>query len=286
MSNSQLASIAQPHSASEAPPIYEKVVKTFRDQVHTLAPHHNPHEVFRAFVDIAALTIHQSPYHLGLLERDDAFDRIERAYLRAIQPYSPDELQRLVQLYGLTLLGFSALPATDLLGQVFMELDIGNKHVGQYFTPPPVARAMATIMLQDTRSLIERQGFIRIAEPACGSGCLLIEMANELYERGYDPKQVMMVHATDISRDCFNMAYLQLSLLSIPCMVVHGDTLRMAVWESRPTPMLALMTQRHTPPTDVTPTLLTPMPIATPVDHSPDIRMPGEQLGFNFELNH
>jgi hypothetical protein len=107
MSDMQKASIAQPHTASDAPPIHEQVTRAFRDQMRTLAPPRNPHEVFRAFVEMAALTIHQSPYHLGLVERDDAFDRIERAYLNAVQPYSPDELQRLVQLYGLAVL---ALP--------------------------------------------------------------------------------------------------------------------------------------------------------------------------------
>jgi hypothetical protein len=283
MSDTQLASITQPHTASDAPPIHEQVARAFRDQMQTLAPHRNPHEVFRAFVEMAALTIHQSPYHLGFLERDDAFDRIERAYLGAIQPYSRDELQRLVQLYGLAVLAFSALPATDLLGRVFMELDIGNQHVGQYFTPPPVARAMATMMVHDARPLIERKGVVTVAEPACGSGCLIIEMANELYELGYDPKQVLKVHATDISRDGFNMAYVQLSLLNIPIVVVHGDTLRLEVWESRPTPMLALMTQRHGIPTDGAPTPPAPESMAIPIDNPPDIRMPGAQLGFHFE---
>jgi hypothetical protein len=278
----QLASIAQPHAASDASPIHEQVARAFRDQIQTLALHRNPPEVFRAFVEMAALTIHQSPYHLGLVERDDAFDRTERAYLRAIQPYSPDELQRLVQLYGLAVLAFAALPATDLLGRLYRELDIGNPHIGQYFTPPPVARAMATMMVHDVRPLIERKGFVTIAEPASGSGCLLIEMANELYELGYDPKQVMRVHATDISRDGFNMTYLQLSLLNIPAMVVHGDTLRLEVWESRPTPMLALMTQRHGIPTEATPTPPAPVSMAVPPDYPPDIRIPGEQLGFHF----
>jgi hypothetical protein len=78
------------------------------------------------------------------------------------------------------------------------------------------------------------------------------------------------------------MTYLQLSLLNIPAMVVHGDTLRPEVWESRPTPVLALMTQRHGIPTEATPTPPAPVSMAVPPDYPPDIRIPGEQLGFHF----
>jgi hypothetical protein len=136
--------------------MHKQMARAFRDQMQTLAPRRTPHETFRTFVDMAALTIHQSPYHLGMVDRDDAFDRIERAYLTAIQPYSRDELQRLVQLYGLAVTAFSAFPATDLLGRLYVELDLGNPRSGQYFTPPPVARAMAKVMLHDARSLKSR----------------------------------------------------------------------------------------------------------------------------------
>jgi hypothetical protein len=125
---------------------------------------------------------------------------------------------------------------------------------------------------------------ISIAEPACGSGGLLIEAANELYELGYDPTQVMRVHATDISRDGFNMAYLQLSLLNIPAVVVHGDTLQMEIWESRPTPMLAVMIRKgQGGPSKVTPAPPAPVSMTAPTQNPPDIRIPGAQLGFHFE---
>ena len=84
------ASSALPLRASKTPMSREHITTTFTWQLHTLAPRRRPDDAFCAFVDIAALTIHQRPYHLGLIDRDDAFDRIETAYLRAIQPYSPD----------------------------------------------------------------------------------------------------------------------------------------------------------------------------------------------------
>ena len=227
MSDSQPVVTTQRDTAPDPSPVHEQVTKAFINEIQTWTPYRKSYQVFRAFAEIAALTIHQSPYHAGMLDPDDAFDRIEGAYLDAVKPFSRDELDVLCRLYGLASLAFSSYPATDLLGRVFMELDIHNKFAGQYFTPPSVARAMAKMMLHDAGSLIDDKGFATFAEPACGSGCMLIEAANELHDMGYSPQWAMIVQATDVSRDCFNMAYLQLSWLNIPGFVIHGDTLRM-----------------------------------------------------------
>ena len=277
MPHTPSAASALPRRASKTPMNREQITKTFTRRLHTLAPHRRPDDAFRAFVDIAALTIHQRPYHLGLIDRDDAFDRIETAYLRAIQPYSPDELSGLVKLYGLATLALAAYPATDWLGRLYMALGSGNSHTGQYFTPPDVARAIAAITLQGARARIEHQGFVTLADPACGAGGMLIEAANELYRLGYDPKQVMMAQAVDHSRDCFNMAYLQLSLLHIPAMVIHGDSLTQEVWERRPTPMLALMARGRRRPGNAMPS-----PRTDAASRPSDSRLPGGQLAFHF----
>ena len=283
MSNAQPASTHPHPTASDALPMRERVTQAFANQIQALALHRHPYTVLQAFAEIAALTIHQSPYHLGQVKRDDAFDRIEQAYLTAIQPYSPDELAGFVKLYGLASLAFAAYPATDLLGRLYMTLGMGNKRAGQYFTPPQVARAMAAMMLHDARDHIEQKGFITLADPTCGAGGMLIEVANELHDLGYDPKQVMMAQAADHSRDCFNLAYLQLSLLNIPAMVIHGDSLSLEVWEQRPTPMLTLMTQARRLPGDPTPAPPMAAPAAGPTQNPPDIRIPDKQLRFHFD---
>ena len=267
------ASSALPLRASKTPMSREHITTTFTRRLHTLAPRRRPDDAFCAFVDIAALTIHQRPYHLGLIDRDDAFDRIETAYLKAIQPYSPQALTGLAHLYGLATLALAAYPATDWLGRLYMALGMGRQRDGQYFTPPDVARAIAAIMLHNVRARIEQQGFITLADPACGAGGMLIEAANALYGLGYDPKQVMMAQAVDHSRDCFNMAYLQLSLLNIPAVVIHGDSLTQDTWERRPTPMLALMTRGRRRPGNSMP---------APPGDAASSWPPGGQLAFHF----
>ena len=109
--------------------------KAFTGQLNTLAVHHAPFEIFHAFADIAALTIHQRPYHAGMVPKDDAFTRIEGAYMDAIRPYAHDELAGFVALYSLTTLAVSAWPAPDFLGRLLLALDIHNARAGQYCTP-------------------------------------------------------------------------------------------------------------------------------------------------------
>ena len=178
-----------------------------------------------------------------------------------------------VKLYGLATLALASYPATDWLGRLYMALGIGNPHTGQYFTPPDVARAIAAITLRGARARIEQQGFVTLADPACGAGGMLIEAANELYGLGYDPKQVIMAQAIDHSRDCFNMAYLQLSLLHIPAVVIHGDSLTQEAWERRPTPMFILMTRGRRRPGNSTP---------APPGDAASSQSPGGQLAFHF----
>lgn len=46
-----------------------------------------------------------------------------------------------------------------------------------------------------------------------------------------------------MSRDAFNMAYIQLSALGLQAVVRHGNTLSNEYWEHRPTPQLRLFEQ-------------------------------------------
>lgn len=44
----------------------------------------------------------------------------------------------------------------------------------------------------------------------------------------------------DVSRNCFNMTYLQLSLMDLQAVVQHGNTLSMEMWETRKTTQMML----------------------------------------------
>lgn len=200
-------------------------------------------EVFRDFVEIAAATIHQQPYHVGLLEKDEDYERIEALYLSTIKKYKAEEIDRIVELFSITVL---ALHETreDFLGEQYMQLGISNKHNGEFFTPKHVSRMMAQMQMHGIGDLVEAKGYVTLSEPACGAGGMVIEAARALKESGHDPRNTMLFQAVDINRTCFNMAYLQLAALELPGEVIHGNTILMEHWEKRSTPQWKLM-QRY-----------------------------------------
>lgn len=193
-------------------------------------------EVFIDWLEIGACAIHQEPYHLGLARRDAAFDAMEAQYLAAVKKYSREELDSFAELLSITTIALCE-EKSDFLGQLYMDLEISQDRSGEFFTPFPVSLMMAKMILGDPAQHIATKGFITIAEPACGAGGMVIAAAKILEDEGYNPGETMFFDATDISKPCCDMAYLQTSLLGLSGLVRHGDTLRNEQWSSRFTPI-------------------------------------------------
>lgn len=215
-------------------------LKEFNKAFDKLSHGHNRGRLFADFVEIAALTVHQAPYHGGVLPRDEAFERIETLYLDAIKRYDKEEIGQIVTLYATASMGLIENRA-DFLGAAYMGLEISNDRSGQFFTPPTVQRMMAEMSLHDVGKVIEEKGYFTISEPAAGAGGMLIEAANVVKAQGHDPTKTMWFQAVDVDRTCFNMAYFQLSTLGLCGEVVHGNTLSMEQWDSRFTPQMVII---------------------------------------------
>lgn len=222
---------------------YTDHAKQFRKAFDDLSYRRSWHETFRDFIEIAACTIHQEPYFYCHLDKDDDYDRIEQRYLDTIKKYTSDEIELIVTLYSTSLIALRT-SNQDFLGQQYMDLEVSNKHNGEFFTPNEISRMIAKMQMHGIGSKISAQGYITLQEPACGAGVMIIEAANAIREEGHDPCISLLFQAIDINRTCFNMAYFQLSALRLPGVVVHGDTLRMEEWESRATPQWKMM-QKH-----------------------------------------
>ena len=237
--------------------------KAFRKSFDQLSYRRNWHEAFRDFIEIAACTAHQQPYHEGVLIKDADFERIEQRYMETIKKYDAKELDSIAALYALSVMALRDTKE-DFIGQIYMDLGISNKFNGEFFTPVHVCRMMAQMQMHGASEVIERQGIIRVSEPCCGAGVMLIEAANALRDDGHDPRGVMWFQAIDINRTCFNMAYFQLSVLQLVGEVVHGDTLRMEWWERRETPMWKIIRERNAIPQEPLPEFK-PLPPPPPV---------------------
>jgi hypothetical protein len=206
---------------------------------------HHIHTVFSDFVELSALAISNS------VDRAQ-FDAREKRYLDIVGKYKREEVAKFPQMLGLLVESFELRVAiigkpmsstqltggglTDVLGETYMMLGLGNDRAGQFFTPYTVSRMMSMMLMGDSGAEVQRRGFIRLQEPACGAGGMVIAAAELLLAGGHNYQQAMHATCIDIDPCCVHMAYVQLSLLHIPATVVHGNALSMEVWGTWYTP--------------------------------------------------
>jgi hypothetical protein len=125
----------------------------------------------------------------------------------------------------------------DCLGELHMTEEITGRSKWDSdvaFTPKEVARCMAKIALNDFK--MPDKGYFRMSEPAVGGGSMVIALCAELKEMGFNFQKQVHVTATEIRSMIAHMAYIQFSLLHIPAIVIHGDSLSLQTWSVWKTP--------------------------------------------------
>ncbi|MEM9944880.1 MAG: N-6 DNA methylase [Cyanobacteria bacterium P01_D01_bin.36] len=162
--------------------------------------------------------------------------------MKQIKLYSKDELLVFSELLGLTISAHHN-DYGDFLGEIAGEAALLSKRGGQFFTPYSLCQMMAKMSFGSVKSQIEEKGVLTVCEPAVGAGALVIASAEEVASQGVNPCAHLQFDCTDVSRDAFNMAYIQLSALGLQAIVHHGNTLSMEIWESRPTLQLRMFDQ-------------------------------------------
>ena len=88
---------------------------------------------------------------------------------------------------------------------------------------------------------IAEKGYCRVAEPACGSGAMVLGIVQCLKNHGYEQLGgKLYIEATDIDPLCVNMAFIQLSLLGLSVKVIHGNSLTQEVFDTWDSPNLQM----------------------------------------------
>lgn len=190
-------------------------------------------DVFSDFVHIGAIAYRNS------VDKHDWQSR-EDQYLRTVGQYSKDQVNRFVEVLALFTQEMEREPR-DVLGELYMSLELGSKDLGQCFTPWQVAQLMAEIA--DSKIVDEAIadiGYAQILEPACGAGAMALATVERLRKLGYNPQRQVHLIAEDINSTAVHMAYMQLSILGIPAVVYQRDTLTRETYSTWPTPMHVL----------------------------------------------
>ena len=69
---------------------------------------------------------------------------------------------------------------------------------------------------------------------------MILGFVNALEKKGYSRSHHVVATATDVDLKCVYMCYLQLSLLGIPAVVIHGNSLTLEEWSRWYTPIYVL----------------------------------------------
>src|SRR5918911_4219921 len=182
---------------------------------------------FRHFVELSAIAFSNVADPINKAAR-------EEQYLAIVKQYKPEAFQQFPSLLGM-LVACLEQESTDVLGVLYHRLELHNEQAGQFFTPYPVCQTMAKMLVHDAKRVVAEQEFIRAHEPCVGSGAMVIALAEALREEGINYQQCLHVTAIDLDILAVHMAYVQCTLLHIPAIIVHGDTLRAqtySVWRT------------------------------------------------------
>lgn len=214
---------------SKSPTLALPAHRLLAQSLKSLFRKHSMDRVFRDWLECSAIAVSNSVDLARFKER-------EARYMQIIKDYDADELKLFCQMLGQLTLALEQSDGECVFGKLVAELEIvsgrGAKWFGQFFSPWAVSSMMARMILhpkEEIEKTIADKGFITMMEPACGAGGMVLACAQALRDMDINYQKLAHFTAVDIDAMCVHMTYLQMSLLGLPGIVVHGNSLTMDV---------------------------------------------------------
>ena len=180
------------------------------------------HDIRDVFTDVCrmyAISLY-SPF----VTSDDYKAELEGEFARCREKYGEHGYENITLSFAMLVDALSNRRA-DFLGKVLEELNCNKKGFGQFLTPASVACLMAHVTSPGLENHAKGE-IIRINDPACGAGVLLIEQAEEMVRSGV-PQSDILVMAEDLDGLSCSIVFTQLSLLGYAGIVTHRDSMAM-----------------------------------------------------------
>jgi len=163
---------------------------------------------------------HMHPYDLYRQWLEAVWAMLElpldpKGFRAALDRYTYEQGRELGRLFGLYVEAVEDLPFRDILGSLFMRLDVNSVRAGQYFTPWPIAEMMArmTFDREEFLRLVKERGSVSVCDPACGSGVMLLAFGKVVHDAlGRDGTNGLRLYGTDIDSRCVAMCRIQLRM--------------------------------------------------------------------------
>ncbi|EGT3614885.1 SAM-dependent DNA methyltransferase [Clostridium perfringens] len=185
-----------------------------------LSEKHGFIQVFNDFLEISTLAISNNTTKDKLLER-------EARYIEICKKYNKYEIKKFSHILAKLSLELEEKPR-DVLGEILMELQEGNKITGQYLTPFHISELQSKLSFIDEKY---NDGKIELIEPSCGGGAMIIAHYLTLKDKGINPQKVLNIVAKDLDKKSVFMCYVQMALLGIQGRVEHSNALSNEVFD-------------------------------------------------------
>lgn len=202
--------------------VLEPKAVEFTELIQSMTGKHQLWELWADFIVLTAISCSQ--------QLDFRKEREER-YLATAGKYGSEEMENFSRLFALVMDGYEQNREQDMLGSIYMKLNLGSHWTGQFFTPYRVCQAVSGISSDDAVRLIQKKGYVTMLDSASGAGAILISMANSIQRSlaaggsRLKLQDHVLAVAQDLSENTALMCYIQLSLLGIAAIVYIGDSL-------------------------------------------------------------
>lgn len=210
--------------------------KEFGKTFDSLCGAYSRWEVWNNFISMSAISISNCIDGVHREEREKIFAEIEKRY-------TPNHMEKFAQLLAITVQALDENPNQDFLGELYMNLNLGNKNSGQFFTPYHICELMSEITSppETLKAEIEERGWVSVNDPCVGGGAMFIGYANACIKYGVNYQQSVLFVGQDIDPTVAKMAYIQLSLLGCAGYIVIGNSLTEPCVSPNGSPLFAPM---------------------------------------------
>lgn len=205
--------------------------KRFMNGFQILCRSRHSHTVWSDCIALFGLSIaNTSIYPLRKAEPfKSVYTKREKEYLSIVNKYDKKEQKLFPQMLALIIEELNQNPNQDLLGELYMSLNISNKNAGQFFTPYDVCKVMSSITFnrKELGKIVHKEGYASVYDCACGAGATLIsasEQCKEMFKK-YNYQNHVYFVGQDVDITCVYMCYIQLALHGLAGYVIHGNTL-------------------------------------------------------------
>lgn len=192
---------------------YKRSQQQIKKLIDNMSGKYNRYDIFRDFIVLSACTISNSVDKAQWQKREDM-------YMGIIRKYSKEEANKFTEMLALMVLAYESRMG-DFIGELYMTMEFGNKHAGQFFTPYDVSRMMSSMIYKSKK----QERIITLNEPSCGSGGMIVAFAEAMRIDDRNYQTDLRVVCNDLDYDAVRMCYVQLSLLGVDAVVYQKNTL-------------------------------------------------------------